>query len=55
MLEGASSHYGESIGLSPIALASPKVQKLVLKENADYWDRECSDKPNQIACLNYES
>ena len=33
MLHGASAHYGDSIGLSPIALASPKAyKKLVLQD-----------------------
>ena len=55
MLEGASSYYGESIGLSPIALATPKLHERFIEKNTDYWETECSINPHQIACLNYES
>lgn len=55
MLEGASAHYGDSIGLSPIALASPRANQKLVNSDSNFWQKECSDHPNQIACLNYET
>ncbi len=49
MLEVSSSYYGDSIGLAPIALASPKIKK------ADFWIDECKNHPTRIACLNYDT
>ncbi|WP_320674612.1 hypothetical protein [Prochlorococcus sp. MIT 1341] len=49
MLEVSSAYYGDSIGLAPIALATPKLKK------QDFWNQECQQHPTRIACLNYES
>ena len=55
MLEGASSHYEENIGLSPIAFARPKARQTPFESKPDFWEKECSSNPFQIACLKYES
>ena len=55
MLKGASSHYGDSIGLCPISMASPKVNQKTGSSDAYFWEKECSEHPYRIACLNYEA
>ncbi len=57
ILDRGSSHYGDSIGLSPIALAVPKrkenYDRLSAQVNSKFWMKECTVHPSQIACLNY--
>lgn len=55
MLQGASDHYGDSIGLSPVAFASPKTLRQSVNSDSTFWKKECSDSPHRLACLNYES
>ncbi len=54
MLEVSSNYYGDSIGLAPIALAKPSLNRQDLIEN-DFWSKECTSRPNRIACLNYDA
>ena len=52
MLIASSAYYGDSIGLAPIALARAGANDR--KSSRPFWEAECFNHQNQIACRDYK-
>ena len=54
MLQGASTHYGDFIALSPLALAQPKKTESLLFSDTKSSEKERFWLPSRLASLDYE-